>query len=865
MSSDPRRTAREIFDELADRPAQQRPALLEAACRGDEVLRDRVLKLLRADHRAGDFLEKPAILAADLAEDHPPPKPRQIGRYQVTGVIATGGMGTVYEAQQEQPRRTVALKVMRWSIASPSAQRRFEYESELLARLQHPGIAQVFEAGTHQCGTEPVPYFAMEYIPEAKSITEYADQENLDLRQRLELLGKVCDAVEYAHQKGIIHRDLKPSNILVDAQGQPRVIDFGVARSTDTDPWVTGLRTQTGQLIGTLQYMSPEQCAADPHNIDTRSDVYTLGVVLYELLCGKLPYDVTSVTLHEATRIVRDQPPSKLSTIDARLRGDLETIVQKALEKDREHRYRSAAELADDVRRYLAGEAILARPPSVTYQLRVFARRHKALVAGFAAVFVSLTLGILGTSLGLIQARQQRDAADAALIQTDRQRAESETATGLLSSVLEAVDPEIARGRDVTVLKDVLDEVARRIETDAPFADQSLAEATLRTTIGKTYRHLGLYDQADPHLRTALEIRRSVLGNRHPDVVESLFELGLLQLRNGNPNGVVPLCREAVEIYRSAGLTDSPAVAGSLRELGTAQMAAGDYAQAESLLQGGLQMYRKLPGNQARGISWCLNNLGMLEQRKGDLDAAAEYHLQALELRRKELGADHPHIIHSYINLGDVQRSKVDSDQSEKWYRLAIELSEKVRGEHPSTAGALQRLGVRLHKHEGDCKAAEPLLRRSLEIRQKAFGDGHRSVATMRLTLGHCLRDQGKIDEAERLFGEAAETFRTRRLEKDPWLGGALMNLGYCHTRMGRYAEAEPELLEGYRIKKAVHEEGHPLLVEATQRLVGLYEAWEKPEQAAQWRARLPEEPLPADEPLESEEPKGIDNGLDSA
>lgn len=277
----------------------------------------------------------------------------KIGSYKLRRIIGTGGMGTVYEAQQEQPRRRVAIKMMKQGITSSSALRRFEFESQTLARLHHSGIAQVYEAGTHDDGAGGVPYFVMEYIPNALKITEYADKKNLGTRERLELFVKVCDAVQHGHLKGIVHRDIKPGNVLVDSNGQPKIIDFGVARSTDSDLAVTTLQTDVGQLLGTLQYMSPEQCAADPSDVDTRSDIYALGMVLYELLTGRLPYDVRKAAIHEAVRMVREEEPVKLSSIDRHLRGDVETIALKALEKERDRRYQSASALEQDIDRYL--------------------------------------------------------------------------------------------------------------------------------------------------------------------------------------------------------------------------------------------------------------------------------------------------------------------------------------------------------------------------------------------------------------------------------------------------------------------------------------------------------------------------------
>jgi WD40 repeat protein len=407
-----------LFREAFEKPEEARRAFLDGVCEGRPELRAEVEELLAAHQQAGPLLEAPLpaeVVRSALAEALSMGVPRQIGRYRIRRLIASGGMGAVYEAEQESPRRAVAVKVLRRDVASPSALRRFEHEAELLARLQHPAIAQVFEAGMHDDGAGAVPYFALEYLERARPITEHGLKEGLPARARLELFATLCDAVHHGHQRGIIHRDLKPSNVLVDGRGQLKIIDFGIARCTDSDVAVTTLRTEVGQLIGTIQYMSPEQCEADPQAIDTRSDVYSLGVLLYELLSGRMPYDVSGLPLHEATRVVRMESPRKLGAIDARWRGDVETIAAKALEKDRERRYRSAAELADDVRRHLAGEAIAARPATVAYQLRVFARRNKALVGGVMGVLAALLIGIIGTVLGLLQANAARQQAEGAL------------------------------------------------------------------------------------------------------------------------------------------------------------------------------------------------------------------------------------------------------------------------------------------------------------------------------------------------------------------------------------------------------------------------------------------------------------------
>jgi WD40 repeat protein/tRNA A-37 threonylcarbamoyl transferase component Bud32/type II secretory pathway pseudopilin PulG len=331
-----------------------------------------------------------------------------VGHYKITRLLGEGGMGAVYEAEQDQPRRTVALKVIKPGLASPLLLRRFEQESHALGRLQHVGIAQIYEAGTADTGFGPQPYFAMEFI-RGKTLLEYANERSLHFRERMEIMAKVADAVQHAHQRGLIHRDLKPGNILVDDAGQPKILDFGVARATDSDSQAT-MQTDIGQLVGTLAYMSPEQVVADPLELDTRSDVYALGVILYELLAGRMPYAI-SKKLHETIQAIREQEGARLSSISRNYRGDIETIVAKALEKDKTRRYGSAAELAADIGHYLKDEPIVARPASAAYQLQKFARRHTGLVVGIVTVFVVLVAGVVASTWQASVARRERDRA----------------------------------------------------------------------------------------------------------------------------------------------------------------------------------------------------------------------------------------------------------------------------------------------------------------------------------------------------------------------------------------------------------------------------------------------------------------------
>src|SRR5215472_5922561 len=484
-------------------------------------------------------------------------QPAQIGQYRILAKLGAGGMGVVYRAEQEHPRRVVALKVMRPGWTSPQLLQRFERESEALGRLQHPGIARIFEAASADSGFGPQPYFAMELI-NGHTLRKYAEEQLLDTRERLEIMVKICEAVHHAHPRGVVHRDLKPGNILVDEAGHPKILDFGVARMTDSDTHVTR-QTDLGQLVGTLAYMSPEQVLADPLELDTRSDVYALGVILYELLAGRLPYPL-SRKLHEAVRTIREADPAPLSSVSHNYRGDIETIVAKALEKDKARRYPSAADLAGDIQRYLSDEPITARPPSTAYQLQKFARRNRALVAGIAAVFVVLASGIVASTWQAVRAnragqaalaerdraleaeakaraagqavRRERDravGAEQAATQernravgaetqairernralTEKRRADDEAATAkAVNSFLQndllaqasantQASPNTKPDPDLKV-RTALDRAATKIE--GKFAKQPEVEASIRETIGSAYQDLGLYREAEQHL-----------------------------------------------------------------------------------------------------------------------------------------------------------------------------------------------------------------------------------------------------------------------------------------------------------------------------------------------------------------------------
>jgi serine/threonine protein kinase len=513
----------ELFHKASDLDPMSRSEFLAQVCKADDDLRREVEVMLTGDEQAPQFLdESPRDIAAGVlaAVQTTRFQPIQIGHYRILGVLGEGGMGMVYEAEQDQPRRIVALKVIKPEIAVPELLRRFEQEAQALGRLHHPGIAQVYEAGTTYGRFGPQPYFAMELIL-SDSLVRYAEMHKLSTRQRLVLMTEVCDAVHHAHQRGIIHRDLKPGNILVDEAGQPKILDLGVARVTNTDAEATR-QTDVGQIVGTLTYTSPEQVLADPMDLDIRSDVYALGVILFELLAGTLPYKIRP-QLPESIRTICEEDPTRLGAVSRAYRGDIETIVGTALEKDRARRYSSAEKLGSDILRYLRDEPITARRPSATYRLQKFTRRHKALVTALAAIFLVLIGGIVVSTRAATRARRAEQVANAVndFLRNDLLA----QASGNMQT-----RPGIKADRDLKV-RTALNRAAARISER--FKTQPLVEASKRQTMANTYGDLGLYPDGQRQAERAFDLRRQVLGEKHPDTLNSMHYLAIAYLDQG--------------------------------------------------------------------------------------------------------------------------------------------------------------------------------------------------------------------------------------------------------------------------------------------------------------------------------------------
>lgn len=654
-----------------------------------------------------------------------PPVPKVIGRYRVLRKIGQGGMGTVYEAEQFSPKRTVALKVIRPGLTNRSLLRRFEQETQVLGRLQHVGIAQIYEAGTADAGYGPQPYFAMELV-RGGSLRDHISRHNLGTRARLELMAKICDAVHYAHQRGVIHRDLKPGNILVDSTGQPKILDFGVARATDADVQATTMQTDVGQLIGTLAYMSPEQVAANPFDLDIRSDVYALGVITYEMLAGGLPYDLANKMIPEAARIIREDDPTRLSVVNRVFRGDVETIVAKTLEKDKGRRYGSAAELGDDIRRYLGDEPIVARPPSTVYQLQKFAKRNKPIVVGVCGIFVALVAGIIVSTIMYKNAEAARRSAVAARDDAQRERdralAAERRAEDNFSLARNAVDRYLNGVAESPELKAHGLESLRRklLSTAREFYEQFIKQRandkelhgeliTAYQNLANISRQVGESDAAEEALRKALTLTREKgakdenIGDQQVRLSNLQYTLGLTLADTGRFKEAEAAYTRALEIENAIGQHDPDdqdhliRQANTLNSLGIlyanhlidAKRSEQVYRRAIGLLETLVERFPSADG-YANTLVLAYSNLATLFATT-DRPADAEPFLEKAIDRAQVLAKNFPGVpdyvnalAASYGNLAGVQVLLGQLDRAQGTYEQSLKLREELAQDHPA-------------------------------------------------------------------------------------------------------------------------------------------------------------------------------------
>jgi len=712
-------TAKEIFLDALELPEAERAAFLEQRCGADQELRRDVERLLGASDESSQIFGTRALggapqgVAAGV----------RVGSYALVEEIGEGGFATVWRAQQTEPvTRSVAVKILKAGMDSREVVSRFEAEHQALALMDHPGIAKVFDGGVADFGRS---WFAMELV-DGEPITEYCNRHGLNRRQRLTLFLRVCRAVQHAHQKGVIHRDIKPSNVLVgeiDGQAVPKVIDFGIAKAIDRQLSENSVLTLEGQVVGTPAYMSPEQ-VGDSNDIDTRSDVYALGALLYELLSGSRPFEdetLAQAGLVEVLRIIRDvdppRPSSRTSTVTnvaaRELKGDLDWIIMRCLEKDRDRRYDSAGVLANDVERHLAGEPVLAGPPDLGYRVRKFVTRHRISI-GFAVVLVILLVGGIVVSLSqLLRAHRAEAELREQVQRTETELAKFAEISRFFEAIITGVDPAFAQGKDTELLRRILDDASAR--ADEELGSQPEVEATVRHAIGGAYHSLALLGPSEKQFLRTIALRREVLAEDDPDRYMPLIDLGVVYMLDQR------------------------------------------FDEAEPFLIEGLTQLRKLCGPNDRRTLRAMGAVGILYRGQKRF-AEAEKILRDAEARWiSEVGQDDSSTITVINNLASALSEGGKLEEAAERYRLALELQLRVHGElHPSALMALNNLGSALHELNRIPEAI-PCLEDALNLKRDVFPDGHQSLYVSFNNLAQIHEEVGAFERARPYYEEALE------------------------------------------------------------------------------------------------------------
>jgi eukaryotic-like serine/threonine-protein kinase len=743
----------------------------------------------------------------------------QIGSYRLLQVLGEGGMGEVWLAEQTKPiHRTVALKLIKTGMDTKAVVARFESERQALALMDHPNIARVFDAGATPEGR---PYFVMEYVP-GLPITEYCDKHRLTIAERLELFIQVCEGVQHAHQKAIIHRDLKPSNVLVveqDNKAVPKIIDFGLAKATAQRLTDKTMFTELGMMLGTPEYMSPEQADQTEQNIDTRTDVYSLGIILYQLLVGMLPFEGQAArtgTLEAILRMIREQEPPKPSTkirslgdasnalaekrqeeprLFARhLRGELDWITMRALEKDRARRYSSPAELGADIQRHRNDEPVLAGPPSATYRASKFVRRHRFGVISAGTVLLLLVAFAAAMAVQARRIAKERDRAN-------HQAEVAERVTDFMTNMFKVSDPSAARGNTITA-REILDKGSAQIE--AGLSKDPEVQAQMMYVMGGVYENLGLYPRSQALLQQSLEIRQRLLGAENPDTLRSMHSLSLVLERQGRYKEAEELDRQTIAAEQRILGPQHPNTLATTNALAVVLRSEGHYAESEKLNRQTLEAERRVLGSEHLSTLGTMQNLAEDLRDEGKYSEAEKLDRETLEVRRRVLGPEDPKTLDTMNDLGGLLNEEGRYAEAEKLDRETLDIRRRILGpEHPSTLTVMINLANALQS-EGRYAEAEKLNRETVEIERRVLGPEHPNTLSSMTNLSVNLTSEGRDAEAESLDREAFEIQKRVLGPEHPSTLLTMNNLAGDLAKTHQYAEAEKVMKEVLEIQRRV-------------------------------------------------------------
>ncbi len=824
-----------------------------------------------------------------------------IGPYRLIEQLGEGGFGIVWLAERTEPMvQRVAIKVLKPGMDSRAVIGRFEQERQALAMMDHPNVARVFDAGATARG---LPYFVMEHV-RGEPITHYCDRHMLSTARRLELFAQACDAIEHAHAKGIIHRDLKPSNVLVGGDSDRpvvKVIDFGIAKAINAMAQQQSIFTERGQLVGTPEYMSPEQADMNAASIDTRTDVYSLGVVLYELLSGTLPFDSTSLRaagFAEIQRIIREvdppRPATRLSSMGDRadeiakrrhtrvrelcieLTRELEWIPLKAIRKDRAERYRSAAQLADDVRNYLSGQPLIAGPESAAYRVRKFVRRHRVGVS-VAALVLAMIAGssvLMGVLLAKTRAAQKQAdvAARAARIEADKSKA----VTAFVSDMLRSADPG-RDGRQVKVAS-VLDRAVPAIGRAA--TTQPEVAASMHEVVGATYESLGLYEDAAKQFRACLDLRTVALGPTHPDTLQAKANLAPSLLPLGKSEESKALLDEAVAgLIATRGAEDRSTLlarasmakwhheTGKIEEatrlfrevsdvglrilpenddqmpmwlgtLGVLLTDTGKLDEAKTYADKALERSRRTLGEEHPTTQYCMNVLARWHQLRGEFEPAEKLYREAYAIGLRVLGEEHQTTLYWMNNVARILQDQKKFDQAAEIYERLVAVQARVMGEENADTLMMTSNWARCYQDLKQFEKAEPLMRKVVEAGRRTLTIDHLNVMIWQNNLAKLLELKGTPDQAQPLYAEVVASARKNLPETHNVRATFELNLGLCEALLGHNDAAEPLLLGAEKAMTSIFPAGNPTLKQVRTKIADFYEKWGKSEKAAEWKAK---------------------------